>query len=170
METPSQLKRRQKRHTFFITLIILTVPLYILGFAILQIAPDSNVDEYAILPSEAPPKVSTILPRTTPTQKSMSPTFEMITVSTATIVPINNTNVVANTIMPTHTASTTTTNTPTSTASTTPTSSNTASPTYTGTYTPTSSLTPTATPSHTIIAPTKTNTVTPQPSNTPTLP
>ena len=83
METPSQLKRRQKRHTFFVTLIILTVPLYILGFAILQMTPNNNVDENTLLPSEAPPKVSTILPRTTPTQKSISPTSEMIKVATA---------------------------------------------------------------------------------------
>ena len=70
MGTPSQSKQRQKRHTFFVTLIILTVPLYILGFAILQMTPNNNVDENTLLPSEAPPKVSTILPRTTPTQKS----------------------------------------------------------------------------------------------------
>ncbi|MDP6770667.1 MAG: hypothetical protein QF704_08240, partial [Anaerolineales bacterium] len=73
-----------------------------MGFAILQITPNNNADENTLLPSEAPPKVSTILPRTTPTQKSISPTSEMIKVATAaeTIILISTTTVVTNTIIP----------------------------------------------------------------------
>ncbi|HJL70165.1 MAG TPA: SH3 domain-containing protein, partial [Anaerolineales bacterium] len=78
MATPADPGRRHRLHRTLITVILLTVPFYVAGFAALQFLPDPGAGADASTPTvtTAPPKVSTLLPRTTPTDTPAPPTPE----------------------------------------------------------------------------------------------
>ncbi len=84
MANPADPDRRHRLHRNLITVILLTVPFYVAGFAALQFLPDPGAGADASTPTPtvttAPPKVSTILPLTTSTDVPVPPTPESLAI------------------------------------------------------------------------------------------
>ncbi|MCH2538876.1 MAG: hypothetical protein MK000_00790, partial [Anaerolineales bacterium] len=92
MANPAERNRRQRTRRFLLTVILLTIPFYVIGFAALQFLPGpvGQTGDSLSTPTgtTAPPKVSTILPRTQTTGVASS--SNATSTQTVTATPYHN--------------------------------------------------------------------------------